>query len=310
MVESVDPLESAPRHLPVMMAPVLEYLSPHPGQVIVDGTVGAGGHASEIARRLGSTGQLICLDRDPSMLELARNRIGGSPGLPRLVWFEASFAELRSILDELNLAAVDAVLLDLGVSSDQLDDANRGFSFKRSGPLDMRMNQGSGVTAGTLINQESEQDLANIFYEFGEERHSRRIARAIATARRTAPIETTEQLAQIVRRATPRSRDWHRIDPATRVFQALRIAVNDELAVLEHGLVNLPSCIKPGGRAVVISFHSLEDRLVKRTFRGDRWDALTRKPLTASELEVNDNPRARSAKLRAASVRTERGTIK
>ena len=291
--------EAAPvsRHVPVMLREVLEFLAPQPGQVIVDGTVGGGGHAGEIALRIGPEGLLIGLDRDPNMLAIARRRVTGS----RSLWDEANFADLRAVLDQLGIDRVDAVLLDLGVASDQIDDASRGFSFSQSGPLDMRMNPRIGEPAARVINRLRPENLADIFYQYGEERHSRRIARAIVEARERKEIETTEELAQIIRRAMPRGKPWQRIDPATRVFQALRIAVNDELASLEQGLAALPACLMPGGRAVIISFHSLEDRLVKQAFRQrDRWEPLVKKPLTSSDQEVVRNPRARSAKLRAA----------
>ena len=286
-----------PRHVPVMLLEVLECLAPRPGQVVVDATVGAGGHASEIARQIEPSGCLIALDRDPAMLEIARRCIPGTNAR----FFEANFADLREVLDAAGIDRVDAVLMDLGVSSDQLDDATRGFSFVQPGPLDMRMNPQVGEPAARLVSRLKAEDLAELFFRYGEERHSRRVARAIVEARGEKPIETTEQLAQIVRRAMPRGRARQRIDPATRVFQALRIAVNDELTSLERALDTLPACLKPGGRAVVISFHSLEDRLVKQAFRRrDNWEPLVRKPLTPTAEEVASNPRARSAKLRAA----------
>ncbi len=294
-----DPGDRAPtpRHVPVMLREVLELLAPEPGQIIVDGTLGAGGHASEIASRIGPGGLLIGLDRDLTMIELARPRLAGAKS--RL--FEANFADLRSVLDELGLERIDAVLLDLGVSSDQIDDAARGFSFSRTGPLDMRMDRRIGEPASRLVNRLRAEELAEIFYRFGEERHSRRVARAIVAARQAKEIETTEELAAIVRRAMPRVKPWQRIDPATRVFQSLRIAVNDELDSLEQVLAALPNCLKPGGRVVAISFHSLEDRLVKRAFRQrDVWQPLVKKPLVPNDEEIERNPRSRSAKLRAA----------
>lgn len=291
-----------PRHIPAMLNEVLQYLSPQPGQVIVDATLGVGGHASQIAQRIGPSGLLIGIDRDPAMIELARPRVAGS----RSELIEASFAELRELLESLGVSRVDAVLMDLGICSDQLEDVGRGFSFLRSGPIDMRMNPRIGEPAARLVNRLKAENLAEIFYRYGEERHSRRVARAIVAARRRKEIETTEELAGIVRRAMPRGKAWQRVDPATRVFQALRIAVNDELMSLEQVLAELPNCIKPGGRVVVISFHSLEDRLVKQSFRQrETWQQLTRKPLVASEEETVRNPRARSAKLRAAVYRGE-----
>jgi 16S rRNA (cytosine1402-N4)-methyltransferase len=307
MSELNEPGDRAPpRHVPVMLREVIEFAAPQPGQVIVDATLGAGGHASEIARMIGPEGLMIGLDCDPAMIEIARSRIVGS----RIELVEANFAELRGVLNELGVDRVDAVLMDLGVASDQIEDSARGFSFSRSGPLDMRMNPRVGEPAARLVNRLKAENLADIFYQYGEERHSRRVARAIVEARRRKEIETTDELAEIVRRAMPRSKPWQRIDPATRVFQALRIAVNDELLSLEQALAALPACVKPGGRAVVISFHSLEDRLVKQAFRQrETWERLTKKPLVPSEEEIERNPRSRSAKLRAAKLRSQNLTI-
>jgi 16S rRNA (cytosine1402-N4)-methyltransferase len=234
------------------------------------------------------------------MLELARARVRGVPAR----WIVANFADLRGVLDHLGIDRVAGVLLDLGVASDQLDDPARGFSFAQSGPLDMRMNPREGEPAMRLVNRLRAENLADIFFRYGEERHSRRVARAIVEARSRRAIETTDELADVVRRALPRGRVRQRIDPATRVFQALRIAVNDELGSLERVLDALPACLLPGGRAVVLSFHSLEDRLAKRAFaRREIWERLVRKPLLPSDEEVAQNPRARSAKLRAARLR-------
>jgi 16S rRNA (cytosine1402-N4)-methyltransferase len=215
---------------------------------------------------------------------------------------QANFDQLPQVLAELGSAAVDGVLADLGICSDQLDAADRGFSFQQGGPLDMRLDPTEGEPAGTLLRRLNERDLADLFWQYGEERFSRRIARKIVETRRRSPLETTEQLAELVRRCVPRPRNRRQtIDPATRVFQALRIAVNDELGALDRLLAALPGCLKPGGRAVLISFHSLEDRRVKQAFR-DRahWQVLTPKPLQATEDEMQRNPRSRSAKLRAA----------
>jgi 16S rRNA (cytosine1402-N4)-methyltransferase len=293
-----------PRHVPVLPAEVLDALAVAPGQVIVDATVGAGGHSRLIAERLTPGGRLIGLDQDAAMLELARPRLEGL----RVTLIQANFEQVRDVLNELGIAQVDAVLADLGFCSDQMDDPLRGFSFNQSGPLDMRLDPDRGEPASALLKRLSERDLADLIYQYGEERFSRRIARKIVEVRKRTPLETTDQLAELVRHCIPhkgpRTRDKGRkpaIDPATRVFQALRIAVNDELGALDRLLAALPSCVKPGGRAVVISFHSLEDRRVKLAFR-DRpiWEVLTRKPVTAGEDEVRSNPRARSAKLRAA----------
>jgi 16S rRNA (cytosine1402-N4)-methyltransferase len=287
-----------PRHVPVLVAEVVQFLAPAPGQTLVDATVGAGGHARVLAERIGPAGRLIGLDRDPGMLDLARARLEGAAA----TLIHANFDRLRDVLDELGIGAVDGVLADLGFCSDQVEAAERGFSFNLPGPLDMRMDPTRGEPASALLRRLNERQLADLFYEYGEERHSRRIARKIVEVRRTQPIRTTEELAELVRRCVPRPRGQrHAIDPATRVFQALRIAVNDELGALERLLAQLPSCLRPGGRAVLISFHSLEDRRVKLAFRNrDIWEVLTPKPVQAGDEEVRANPRARSARLRAA----------
>ncbi|MFL5244952.1 MAG: 16S rRNA (cytosine(1402)-N(4))-methyltransferase RsmH [Gemmataceae bacterium] len=299
-----------PRHVPVLPAEVLEALAIKPGQVIVDATVGAGGHARLIAERLGPTGRLIGLDQDAAMLELARPRLQGFPA----TLFNVNFDRLEEVLEELKLPAVDAVLADLGFCSDQMDNPMRGLSFGQPGPLDMRLDPNQGEPVSDLLNRLSERDLADVIYQYGEERLSRRIARRIVETRKTARLETTEQLADLVRRCVPykgsrsklKGRRTERIDPATRTFQALRIAVNDELGSLERLLAALPRCVKPDGRAVLISFHSLEDRRVKEAFKDrDVWERLTKKPIQAGEEEVRSNPRARSAKLRAAVRRQE-----
>jgi 16S rRNA (cytosine1402-N4)-methyltransferase len=287
-----------PRHVAVLPSEVLHYLAPAPGETIVDATVGAGGHARLIAERVGPAGRLIGLDRDESMLDISRPRLAGLP----VTLVHSNFDRLRDALDELGVAAVDGVLADLGFCSDQMDDPERGLSFSQPGPLDMRLDPTRGEPASALLRRLNQRDLADLIYQYGEERFSRRIARRIVEARRAAPVETTEELAELVRRCVPRPKGRrHVIDPATRTFQALRIAVNDELGALERLLGQLRRCLKPGGRAVLISFHSLEDRQVKNAFR-DRtaWEALTRKPVQATEEEVQTNPRARSAKLRAA----------
>lgn len=285
-----------PRHQPVLLREALTWLDPQLGQIIVDATIGAGGHSQAIAERLGANGQLIGLDRDASMLELARPRIIGC----QVALVHGNFEELRAILDRLGIDRVDAVLADLGFASDQMDRAERGFSFQQPGPLDMRLDTSERETAADLVASLSERELADVFWHYGEERFSRRIARRIVATRTSEPITTTTQLADLVRRCVPRS---GKIDPATRVFQALRIAVNDELGALDRLQADLPKCLRPGGRAVIISFHSLEDRRVKRAFRNrEQWEALVRKPVTASEAEMEGNPRARSAKLRAARM--------
>jgi 16S rRNA (cytosine1402-N4)-methyltransferase len=298
-----------PRHIPVMPAEVLRYLAPQEGQIIVDATAGAGGHSSLILERLGATGRLVASDRDESMLDIVRSRLSTVPGA-RFHLMQANFDRLPDILGTLGIAAVDGVLVDLGVCSDQLDTAERGFSFQQEGPLDMRLNPQEGEPASSLLQRLPERDLADLFWKYGEDRYSRRIARQIVATRRREPLQTTRQLAELVRRCVPRSKNRRfSIDPATRVFQALRIAVNDELGSLTRLLSALPQSLKTGGRAVVISFHSLEDRLVKQAFRNRSvWEPLTPKPVQAGVEEQQRNPRARSAKLRAAR-KAEQATV-
>jgi 16S rRNA (cytosine1402-N4)-methyltransferase len=284
------------RHVPVLPRETLELLDPQPGETWVDATVGAGGHARLIAQRVGPTGRVIGLDQDPEMLERARPWLQGLP----VTLVHANFDQLPAALKAVGVAEVDGLLADLGFASDQMDEAQRGLSFQQDGPLDMRLDPTSGETAADLIARLNEFDLAKVFFEYGEERHSRRIAKKIVETRRQTPIRTTGQLADLVRRCVPRERG-RSFDPATRVFQALRIAVNDELGALERLLAQLPRVVKPGGRVGIISFHSLEDRRVKHAFQDRQtWAMLTKKPVTAGATEVRDNPRARSAKLRVA----------
>jgi 16S rRNA (cytosine1402-N4)-methyltransferase len=292
-------------HISVLPAEVLEYLAPAAGQTLVDATTGAGGHTRLLAERVGPAGRVIALDRDDAMLRLAQSRLAGLP----VTFVQANFDGLGDVLAELGLTRVDGVLADLGVCSDQLDEPERGFSFQQPAPLDMRLNPAEGEPASALLRRLNERDLADLFWQYGEERFSRRIARKIVEVRRRTPLETTDQLAELVRRCVPfpKRRRGERgkigIDPATRVFQALRIAVNDELGALERFLAGLPGWLVPGGRAVVISFHSLEDRRVKHAFRQrQHWEVLTTRPVQATEEETARNPRARSAKLRAARI--------
>lgn len=291
-----------PHHVPVLPAEVLTYLALEPGQTVVDATVGVGGHARLLAEAVGPSGRVVGLDCDAEMLGVASVRLQPPEGATPATLVQANFDRLRDVLDDLGIAAVDAVLADLGVCSDQLDAAERGFSFQQPGPLDMRLDRDHGEPAATLLRRLPEKELADLFWRYGEERFSRRIARKIVETRKRAPLETTDQLANLVRRCVPRPKGRRpHIDPATRVFQALRIAVNGELGALERFLAALAGCMKAGGRAVVISFHSLEDRLVKQAFRErSLWEALTPKPVQAGPEEVRSNPRARSAKLRAA----------
>jgi 16S rRNA (cytosine1402-N4)-methyltransferase len=282
------------------MTEVLAGLNPQPGGIYVDGTLGGGGHTKAIAERLqveGQTGQVIALDRDPAAVDAAKQNLVGLP--VRII--QSNYSDLPEELAELNISAVDGIMLDLGLSSDQLADTSRGFSFEAEGPLDLRFDPTSGEPASRLVNRLSAEHLADLIYHYGEERFSRRIARVIVETRHRQPIHTSRQLAELVRKAVPAAARGQRIDPATRTFQALRIAVNDELKSLEIALRRLPDCLKPGGRLAIISFHSLEDRRVKDAFRDDpRLEALSRKPTTAHEAEIARNPRSRSAKLRIA----------
>ena len=286
-------------HVPVLTAEALQYLQPERGGVFVDCTVGLGGHASALLAA-GAT-RIIGLDRDRDALALARGAL--APWDERVTLIHADYRTLDAVLDGLGVSLVDGALADLGVSSMQFDEPGRGFSFQRDEPLDMRMDRTDGDAAADLVARSSEEDLADAIFQFGEERFSRRIARAIVYARREAPIETTGRLAAIVRRAIPR-RGSMRIDPATRTFQALRIWVNRELDGLDRFLEAAARRLRQGARLVVISFHSLEDRIVKHTFRAlaqsEVVKVLTKKPIVPTDEEVRRNPRARSAKLRAA----------
>jgi len=299
-------------HVPVMCAEVVELLSLRDGGVFVDCTVGPGGHARALLE--AGAGRIVGLDRDAEVLVQAREAL--SPWADKVDLAHADYRSLPAILDARGLAVVDGVLADLGFSSFQLEGAGRGFSFQRDEPLDMRMDRSTGLTAAELVASSDQSALAEIIFRYGEERRSRRVARAIAEARRREPIRTTGQLAAIVRRAIP-GPPHRRIDPATRTFQALRIWVNQELEGLDRFLDGACRRLKAGGRLVVISFHSLEDRIVKRTFRALESDGpvplrvLTRKPGRPTEDEIRRNPRARSAKLRAierlAEGRTNEG---
>jgi 16S rRNA (cytosine1402-N4)-methyltransferase len=298
-------------HVPVLLKEAIDFLAVKRGGTYLDATVGLGGHSFEIAKRLGAPGHLIGLDKDPAALARAAE-ILGSAGLPPATGVEdekrdwpaitllhGSFAEVG---ERMAPGSLDGMLADLGVSSLQLGDPARGFSFQADGPLDMRMNSMSGETAEQVVNHIDERELADVIYEFGEERRSRRIARAIVRSR---PIRTTKQLVEVVSAAARSMKSKHeRIHPATRTFQALRIFVNRELDDLKALLEAAPRVLKPGGRLVVISFHSLEDRIVKDATREGAKDMhfrlLTKKPVTASEVEIERNPRSRSAKMRAA----------
>jgi 16S rRNA (cytosine1402-N4)-methyltransferase len=282
-------------HLPVLPGPVLEWMQPVAQTVLVDGTVGGAGHARLMCELIGQNGQVIGLDRDASAL--ARIETMAPPANLKLI--QASYCRLPDVLESMGLTQVDGILLDLGLSSDQLADESRGFSFRIDAPLDLRFDTSSGSPASDLLRHIREEDLANIIYQFGEERCSRRIAKLIVESRRERPITSTKQLHDLIHRAMPGYSG--RIDSATRTFQALRIAVNQELEHLEKALQVLPDCLRPGGRLLIISFHSLEDRLVKNAFRDDpRLNRLTKKPVVADFAETNSNPRSRSAKMRVA----------
>jgi 16S rRNA (cytosine1402-N4)-methyltransferase len=300
-------------HVSVLLKEAIDFLNVRRGGTYIDATVGLGGHSYEIAKRLGAPGHLIGVDKDPKALAAARERLEtqgpstplGSAGDDRAADWPAvelrhgSFAE---IANNQRPKTTDGLLADLGVSSLQLSEAARGFSFQAEGPLDMRMNPQAELTAEQVVNRMSERELADVIYEFGEERRSRRIARAIVRSR---PIRSTAQLADVISAAArPMNQAERRIHPATRTFQALRIFVNRELDDLRELLNAAPQLLKPGGRLVIISFHSLEDRIVKDSLReGVRqghYRLLTKKPVTASEEEIDRNPRSRSAKLRAA----------
>jgi 16S rRNA (cytosine1402-N4)-methyltransferase len=293
-------------HQPVLVDEVVNWLVPREGaaSIIVDGTVGGGGHAVALACRIGPSGRVIGLDRDPAMLALARETVDAASqrlGYPLPVTLvHATYREMSHVLLELGIGQVGGILLDLGLSSDQLAAGDRGFSFAAGGPLDMRFDPTEpGPTAAELVNRLPEAELAQVFFDFGEERFSRRISRRIVEARRNQPIRDSGELAQIVRLSVPGKARHGPIDPATRVFQALRIAVNRELEQLDTVLKVIPEVLAAGGRAAVMSFHSLEDRRVKWAFKTNQMlSVLTKKPVTATAQEVAVNPRARSAKLR------------
>jgi 16S rRNA (cytosine1402-N4)-methyltransferase len=286
-------------HFPVLADHIIAALNVGPGMTVVDGTLGGGGHTALLADAVGPKGQVVALDRDPNAVAQATSRFVQSP--VRL--FVASYSELPAILRSISIDVVDAILLDLGLSSDQLADQTRGFSYQDGGELDMRFDPRSGHKAWQLLEQWSEKEIADVIYRYGEERFSRRIARRIVAERSQRPIRTAAQLAELVRRCVPRSRG-HSIDPATRTFQALRIAVNDELAILETGMARLPGLLRPQGRIGVMAFHSLEDRIVKHALRADpSLEVLTKRPIRADATEIDVNPRARSVRLRVASKR-------
>lgn len=302
-------------HIPVLKEEVLDLLSLKPGYKVVDATLGLGGHASEMLKLIGEKGHLYAFDQDERNLETAKRNLADYED--RVTYYHFNFVSLKTCLTIDGVSSVDAILFDLGLSSPHVDDAGRGFAFKTDGPLDMRYDVRQKLRAADIVNKWSEADLVSIFSRYGEERASKKVAREIVNARRDIPFETTEQLADFVREQKKHIRE--KKDAATNVFQALRIAVNDELGVLEKVLPDAISMLKPGGRIAVISYHSIEDRIVKNVFRDlskdledpdehfinkvlrvKQVDLLTRKPIMPSESETSSNPRARSAKLRVA----------
>jgi 16S rRNA (cytosine1402-N4)-methyltransferase len=302
--------KAAGRHVPVLFDEAMEFLRVREGATVVDCTLGLAGHASGIARLLGPTGHLIAFDRDADALGIARERLARvcddlGARAPKVTVHHEPFSQAEKLLQA---ASLDGMLADFGVSSLQLEDAQRGFSFMADGPLEMRMDTRTGPTAEQVVNEASERELADLIYEYGEERRSRRIARAIVRGR---PVTSTGQLARIVAQAAPAMKQ-DRIHPATRTFQALRIVVNRELDEIKALMEMAPKLLKPEGRLVAISFHSLEDRIVKDSLRDGAkqgtWEILTKKPVTASEEEIDRNSRSRSAKLRAGERDKHRGT--
>ncbi|MCP9462588.1 MAG: 16S rRNA (cytosine(1402)-N(4))-methyltransferase RsmH [Nitrospira sp.] len=299
-------------HIPVLATEVTAWLLARKPKVILDCTVGYGGHAEMLLRNSDSTMKLIGLDRDGEAIAYSQERLAEFGD--RVTLKQTDYRDLKCCLTDMGISQVGGVLFDLGASSPQFDDPRRGFSFREDGPLDMRMDRTMEMTAATLVNREPEHALADIIYRYGEERYARRIARAIVRAREQSPIETTSELASIIARAVPASYRHGRIHCATRTFQALRIAVNRELESLEPALDDAADLLAPGGRLCVVSFHSLEDRIVKRVFRslaqgpGARLSVLTKKPIVPTDEECRENPRARSAKLRVAECVVERAT--
>ena len=303
-------------HKPVLLAECIEVLHIRPEGIYVDGTLGRAGHSREIAQRL-TTGRLVCIDRDQAAIDAAQERL--APWMDRVTLVHSNFDQIDRILNELSLSGADGMLFDLGVSSPQLDDAQRGFSYMHDAPLDMRMDRTAGLTARTVVNEWSYEELRRILYEYGEERYAPAVAKKICAYRTEKPIETTLELADLIRSAMPAAALREKQHPAKRSFQAIRIAVNDELGELPPMLRAAEKNLKPGGRLAVITFHSLEDRIVKRELQAlatgctcppefpvcvcgkkPKMKLITRKPIVSGEEELNENPRARSAKLRVA----------
>ena len=287
------------QHVPVLVDEILHAFELRSGQIVVDGTLGGGGHTRLLAEGIAPGGSVIALDRDPEAVRASQQWVEESQ-LPVQLRV-SNFADLPEVLHEDGQQQVDAILLDLGLSSDQLADTERGFSFDAEGPLDLWFDPLEGEPAYRLLDRLGERHLADIIYQYGEERYSRRIARRIVQERHSRPIRTAKELSQLICSAMPKKTSRQRIHPATRTFQALRIAINEELKALETALHRLPDCLVSGGKLAIISFHSLEDRLVKRAFRDDpRLEPLTKKPIRPPPTEVAANPRSRSARLRVA----------
>jgi len=291
-------------HIPVMLREVIDYLDLAPGKIIVDATIGTGGHSFEILKKITPGGRLIGLDRDENSLAVCRQRLSEFNGSYELV--HANFVDLDQVLEKLGIAGIDGIVFDLGISTYQLKDIERGFSFQEEGPLDMRMDKSSYITAYDLLNNLDEREISSILWNLGQERWHNRIARLLVQERRVEPISTTSQLADLVMRAIPYRyrKSYYRIHPATRTFQAVRIAVNRELEILESAVKKAVAILKKKAKICVISFHSLEDRAIKHTFRALKAegliDIITAKPMTPVESEVAANPSSRSSKFRVA----------
>jgi len=291
-------------HIPVMLREVIDYLDPKPGQIIVDATLGTGGHSFEILKRITPGGKLIGIDRDEDSLAICRKRLSEFSSSCEFV--HGNFVDLDQILEKLGIDKIDGIVFDLGISTYQLKDPERGFSFQQEGPLDMRLDKSSYISAYDLVNNLNESEISNMLWSFGEERWHNRIARILVEERRNQPISTTSQLADLVMRAIPYRyrKGYYRIHPATRTFQAVRIAVNRELEILETAVKKAVAILGKKAKICVISFHSLEDRVIKHTFRALKADGLidivTAKPLTPAPSEVIANPSSRSSKFRVA----------
>ncbi len=291
-------------HIPVMLREVIDYLNPGPGKIIVDATLGTGGHSFEILKRITPGGKLIGIDRDEDSLAICRKRLSEFSSSCEFV--HGNFVDLDQILEKLGIDKIDGIVFDLGISTYQLKDPERGFSFQQEGPLDMRLDKSSYISAYDLVNNLNESEISNMLWSFGEERWHNRIARILVEERRNQPISTTSQLAALVMRAIPYRyrKGYYRIHPATRTFQAVRIAVNRELEILETAVKKAVAILGKKAKICVISFHSLEDRVIKHTFRALKADGLidivTAKPLTPAPSEVIANPSSRSSKFRVA----------